>query len=684
MTFRELTLIITILFASTSLLFAAKPLAATTDTTLLELSTNPLLCMFTAEEEKALEEISRSLLPAQKSNAFSKIKIDSVSFHEQTEDTICATVKHPSYENFLISKQLNGTTGEQLGHFIQSVPPQEEELLNEQPIRWWNRLIGLFIERGVKRLQQFYLSSTLNERDEEAAIPPLKAFRSYSANSKYQGTHATTISETVVPVPKTWNGCALHLALGKSHEQTALKLWESLRTNFGTQIAHYAFPPTLQKRASIRHFNVLIQQGVAYVLQNAIPILNSYLKNVKINFFLNGTDEVNCGVAPVLEASAGLERSLIHIRLTEEKTTPHEVNTALGKSINVTVSIPETIIPPIGGVSHEVIKEVLEKADAFVIQNLKCGINAGLAMERIANQFKMYNAVCINSKLLVNPSVEYFKNSTNHQSDFSNFNQRINQLLVFIDQAQKNSLQLFSHQEHLYPSTTFLLNREVIQQTNSPLNTLLTKAGSDEIIHPLSDALSLTYKLNKIEGFFVKRCEDLSLSSSSAAVTPPSMTSGKETFIKEIEQYKLQAMQIVNRVTQATCDSLEIMQQISNLITQTILPSATLVSSPLPENLEAWLEPLAQKLEASLKTIEDSATEVALLKKNFLTSQQAYLEASQREIKKAVLKTTDAESGSQQEETDETINQNSEDETEDNDMNVSWHDVDNDDNEDNN
>lgn len=611
-----LPLCIILLFSSAPVLFAEKPLTSTTDTTLLKLSTNPLLCMFPVKEEETLEEISKSILPSQK-NASSRI--DVTSPHQHPNNIPCATAKQSSYATDFISKQ-------------------------------------------------FDLGSSLNELGEKTTIPPLEEFRSYSANSKYQGTHATTIGATVIPVSQTWHGCAFHLIFGKSHDQTALQFRESLCANFGTQIAHYVFPPALQERASIKHFSVLIQQGIAGVVQNIVPILNPYLKNIKINIRLpeestltqtdfvdseNLTMPVNgllhrspsplskistlppspssivpsspsrqseaTSFLPSILPTQGVIASVIEgVVKNVVKTTPREVNKALEKGINISTSITETIIPPIGGVSHELIREVLEKADAFVIQHLECGINADLAINKLDALLDMHNTA-------------YNLNKTTPCTNAITPSASIS-ITSLIDQVRQNSLQLSQHRERLYPSSTGSK-----QQINSyPVNALLIKAGSDEITKPLSDALSLSYKLNKITDLFAGPCATFSSPVSPATVTTPPMASSEKTFVQEIEQDNLQAKAITERVTEATLSAIETIKQISDLITQTILPSEALISSSPPENLEKSLESLAQQLQASLKTIEDSVTEVALLKQNFLTSEQIYVEAMKERVQRVV------------------------------------------------
>ncbi|HLB33237.1 MAG: hypothetical protein A3F67_10700 [Verrucomicrobia bacterium RIFCSPHIGHO2_12_FULL_41_10] len=662
-----LPLCIILLFSSAPVLFAEKPLTSTSDTTLLKLSTNPLLCMFPIKEEETLEEISKSILPSQK-NASSRINV--TSLHQHPNNIPCATAKQSSYAAGLISKQ-------------------------------------------------FDLSSGLNELDEEATIPPLEEFRRYSANSKYQGTHATTIGATVIPVSQTWHGCAFHLIFGKSHDQTALQFRESLCADFGTHIAHYVFPPALQERASIKHFSVLIQQGIAGVVQNVVPILNPYLKNIKINIrlpeehiptqadFADSEDlslpanrslhpspsssskiptpsllssippsspsrqsEATSFLPSILPAQGVIASMIEGVVKNVVKTTPREVNKALEKGINISTSISETIIPPIGGVSHELIREVLEKADAFVIQHLEYGINAGLAINKLDTLLDMYNTALefekksIDQALLkysVNPSVEYAKRLTDNQSSSDRARSSELQLLSStshlpsptaaavstayslqpatsirpvgrIVTARQNSLRLSQHRERLYPSSTGSKQ----QISFHPVNALLIKADSEEITKPLSDALLLTYKLNKITNLFAQPCETVSSPASPAVMTTPPIASAEKIFVQKIEQYNLQAIAITTRVTETTLGAVETMYQMSDLITQTIVPSATLIPAPLPENLEKSLEPLVQQLKASLKTIEDSVTEVALLKQNFLTSEQIYLEAMQERVQRVV------------------------------------------------
>ncbi|HLB33238.1 MAG TPA: hypothetical protein VJK54_03280 [Chthoniobacterales bacterium] len=331
-------------------------------------------------------------------------------------------------------------------------------------------------EEGLEVLETFtYLPSTpkLNDFRKYVAQPPQG---NCVAHPSLQETHITTKGSAVIPIPETLHGHALQWIFGKTHEQVASEFQMALIAAYGPWVAHSVFPQSLQKVASINHPSVFIQKTTAYILQNTTQDLNRKLKNITVPVVLSEMKHsppatlANSEAPPVLPSiESSNQSSLITIALSplinplkqwigtqtgdaiQEliRITPQHVNKAFQEGITVDITLDENPTVPIGGVSYELMKKVIEKADQCMIRNVNRVIQAAYAARALRNYLQESN--------LITPDEE-------------------DKLLL----TEQNSQQMLPYVQEI----SFLPPSEITSQlTSDPLHSLLTRTFNKSAQH---------------------------------------------------------------------------------------------------------------------------------------------------------------------------------------------------------
>ncbi|MBM3857757.1 MAG: hypothetical protein FJ390_07355 [Verrucomicrobia bacterium] len=190
-------------------------------------------------------------------------------------------------------------------------------------------------------------TSPLTNRE---SFPSVAAYRAYADDVENEGTFVSTSQTGVTRAPQTFFGHTISFLTAKSNLQEVETLKESLEKEFGPHVAQYAFPHAEREQAATSHWRGYVQQITSQTLASA---LNPALRGIKMD-------------ASLLENAAGPSpaRPFVERQLnTVIQSTVREINPTL-RNINLNLSLP-TETPSIG-LSHRLIKQVLEKADTLL------------------------------------------------------------------------------------------------------------------------------------------------------------------------------------------------------------------------------------------------------------------------------------------------------------------------------
>jgi|GEM_PF-4883046 len=493
----------------------------------------------------------------------------------------------------------------------------------------------------------------LRKPEQEKPILPLENFRNYALNSAHEGTHAAILSDgRVIPIPQTWQAQTLHTVLGNPHALTSEQFSQSLSAVFGNKIASWAYSPELQKNAAVRHTDVLTQQLLAGILKNVVHTLNPHLKDIKIKVVLpekkesTSTEEQptsiaatdnNANTLPPSSSTRGissssflpsfsLNQSVINPIITSSlahalSVAPGLVNAAFKQEVLISVALNENALVKIGGVSHALINEVLNKVDGLFLQNIDRASKAAKAIKKL--------------KLLLR--AQHYEKAISATE-------------------LTNLLKAYQKTLYLTPSSHSLAGEAQKLLQEHPINLLLTKAASRKFNADLAGVLSLPQKLEEIKNLFPIPNENLSSpilsssssSSSSSSKSPNAKTSVDEEqlFLQALQTYHNQSNEIAQQAHTAAQEARKTLEQMSELITQSILPSSHSASKDQEEvitagggsvhfskgeaslqNLEPSLERLTETLKLHLKTIEEAVEKTDQLKTELLIKIKTYVTA---------------------------------------------------------
>lgn len=178
--------------------------------------------------------------------------------------------------------------------------------------------------------------------------PSLTTYRQYAADPNNEGTFVSTSQTGVTTAPKSFFGHTISFFTAKSNAQEVETLNQSLEQNLGPYVARFAFPHAEQEQAATSYWGGCVQQVANKTLASA---LNPTLRGINVNLSLTESRGEASRAMPFYQRQI---RPLI-------QSAVRELNPSL-QNINLDVSLP-TATPSVG-LSHRLIKQVLERADA--------------------------------------------------------------------------------------------------------------------------------------------------------------------------------------------------------------------------------------------------------------------------------------------------------------------------------
>ena len=220
----------------------------------------------------------------------------------------------------------------------------------------------------AKQRGSFNQNPPLAEREN---FPSVAAYRQYVDASENEGTLVSTSQTGVTTAPKTFFGHTLSFLTAKSNAQEVETLKQSLEKDFGPHVVQYAFPPAEQEQAATSPLVGYVQEVTNKTLASA---LNPTLRGINLDFSLAESREEASPAMPFLQRQF---RPVI-------QSAVRELNPAL-RNITLDVSLP-TATPSVG-LSHRLIKQVLERTNTL-IANAPYIEKAAVAVESIANKLE--------------------------------------------------------------------------------------------------------------------------------------------------------------------------------------------------------------------------------------------------------------------------------------------------------
>ncbi|MBX9577456.1 MAG: hypothetical protein K2W97_03140 [Chthoniobacterales bacterium] len=220
----------------------------------------------------------------------------------------------------------------------------------------------------AKQRGNFNQNPPLAEREN---FPSVAAYRQYVDAPENEGTLVSTSQTGVTTAPKTFFGHTLSFLTAKSNAQEVETLKQSLEKDFGPHVAQYAFPHAEQEQAATSQWGGYVQEVTSKTLASA---LNPTLRGINLDVSLAERREEASPAMPFLQRQF---RPVV-------QSAVRELNPAL-RNITLDVSLP-TATPSVG-LSHRLIKQVLERTNTL-IANAPYIKKAAVAVEAIAHQLE--------------------------------------------------------------------------------------------------------------------------------------------------------------------------------------------------------------------------------------------------------------------------------------------------------
>lgn len=211
-------------------------------------------------------------------------------------------------------------------------------------------MIDTFALRQARKPQERTLPLPLSSSLSESSTPSLGDYRQYVNDPKNDGTFVATAQSTVITAPDTFFGHTLAFFVGKSNAQEVDTLKRSLEKDLGPHVAQYAFPLVEQKQAALSNWEGYIQQVTNHTLTTA---LNPTLRGITLDLSIPSSEKEITANTPFYQRQL---RPII-------ESTVKELNPVL-QNINLDLSLSAGT--PGVGLSHRLVKQVLERADTFL------------------------------------------------------------------------------------------------------------------------------------------------------------------------------------------------------------------------------------------------------------------------------------------------------------------------------